>query len=112
MKYTSRERASTMVVMKGLAMTAGSKPNFLANRGRGATHKFRQNNRDEQREADHGIHGDGDIGVVHQQPVDEQDLAEAHGGQLYGAAKHGGPQLPPDNTSNVREVDLAQAQGG
>ena len=33
-KYTSRDRASTMVVMKGEAMTAGSKPSFLASRGR------------------------------------------------------------------------------
>ena len=29
-KYTSRLSASTIVVMKGLAMTAGSKPTFLA----------------------------------------------------------------------------------
>ena len=33
-KYTSRDRASTMVVMNGLAITAGSKPRRLASRGR------------------------------------------------------------------------------
>ena len=32
-KYTSRDRASTMVEMKGLAITAGSRRNAFAPRG-------------------------------------------------------------------------------
>ena len=34
LKYINNEHASTIVVINGLAITAGSKPNFLANIGK------------------------------------------------------------------------------
>ena len=91
-----------MVVINGLAITAGSKFTFFSKHGQSTSHELCNENRHDQRDADDSGYLDTDL-------VNDHELGKINQSQR-DPAQNGNTDLFPHYTKYIRKVQFVQGQ--